>query len=132
MATIKTFEDLDVWQKARELSRVFYQYAKSDGLDKNFELYGQMKRSVGSIMDNIAEGYERDGNKEFIQYLSISKGSSGEFKSQCFRAHDWNNLILSHFEDLKNKAEEISKSLNGFIEYLKKTDFKGLKYKTQN
>ena len=83
-------------------------------------------------MDNIAEGFERDGNGEFKQYLFIAKGSCGETRSQIYRAYDYGFLDETTFEELKNQSEEISQSISNFIDYLQSTDIKGLKYKKPN
>ena len=82
MATAKTFEDLDVWQRARSFSRKVFQLMKDGSFAKDFSLKDQVNTSTGSIMDNIAEGFERGGNREFINFLSYSKGSAGESRSQ--------------------------------------------------
>lgn len=88
MATIKRFEDLEIWQLAREISRDVYDITRKDSIKHDFSLIDQLRRSSGSIMDNIAEGFERDGNKEFVQFLSYAKGSAGETRSQLYRAVD--------------------------------------------
>ncbi|WP_339814333.1 four helix bundle protein, partial [Zunongwangia profunda] len=88
MATIKQFEDLEIWQKAREICRIVYETKKNTNLKNDFKLYNQLNGSSGSIMDNIAEGFERNGNREFIQFLSIAKASCGETRSQLYRAFD--------------------------------------------
>ncbi|MGC9373575.1 MAG: four helix bundle protein [Bacteroidales bacterium] len=129
MAKIEKFEDLEVWQVARELCKIVYTLTKEDPFCKDFELVRQIRKSSGSIMDNIAEGYERDGNKEFIQFLSISKGSCGEVRSQSYRAFDQRYISKEDFEELYNKASSISKMLSGFINYLRKSEKKGVKYK---
>ncbi|MFP4023570.1 MAG: four helix bundle protein [Thiohalospira sp.] len=129
MAKIEKFEDLEVWQVARELCKIVYSLTKKDPFCKDFELVRQIRKSSGSIMDNIAEGYERDGNKEFIQFLSISKGSCGEVRSQSYRALDQIYISKEEFEELYNKASSISKMLSGFINYLRKSEINGIKYK---
>ena len=88
MATVNNFEDLEIWQMAREICRKIHEYTQRENFRRDFSLVDQMKRSSGSIMDNIAEGFEREGTKEFIQYLYISKGSSGECRSQTYHALD--------------------------------------------
>jgi|SRR6056297_1240206 len=131
MAKIEKFEDLEVWQVARELCKIVYSLTKKDPFCKDFELVRQIRKSSGSIMDNIAEGYERDGNKEFIQFLSISKGSCGEVRSQSYRALDQSYISKEEFEELYNKASSISKMLSGFINYLRKSEINGIKYKNR-
>lgn len=88
MATIKKFEDIEIWQLARKLNKEMYPFLKSLIETKNYELNKQMEKAAGSIMDNVAEGFERDGTHEFIQFLAISKGSIGEIQSQLYRALD--------------------------------------------
>ncbi|MGC3978674.1 MAG: four helix bundle protein [Paludibacteraceae bacterium] len=89
MATIKRFEDLEVWQKARGVCKLVKTLTEKENFSKDFSLKDQIKRSSGSAMDNIAGGFERDGNKEFINFLTISKGSAGEVRSQAYRAYDY-------------------------------------------
>ena len=88
MATIKQFEDLDIWKLARILCNDIYKLAIKTELRKGYRLYNQIDGSSGSVMDNIAEGFERNGNKEFIQFLSIAKASCGETRSQLYRVYD--------------------------------------------
>ena len=88
MAKINKFEELQIWQMARELCQFVEMLFQTTGLGANFALRNQMERSSGSIMDNIAEGFERGGNREFIQSLSIAKASCGELKSLSYRAYD--------------------------------------------
>ena len=88
MATIKRFEEIKAWQKARVLNSRVGDIIDKGQFKRNFRLIDQVEGSAGSIMDNIAEGFERSGNKEFVQFLYIAKGSCGEFRSQLYRAVD--------------------------------------------
>jgi four helix bundle protein len=129
MASYKRFEELDVWQKARQLSKVIYFKTIEGSFARDFSLRDQINRSSGSVMDNIAEGFERDGRNEFIQFLSYSKSSAGEVRSQLYRALDRGHLTQGEFDVLYNQADEVVKNLGGFMGYLKRTEVKGIKYK---
>ncbi|MDN3595745.1 four helix bundle protein [Zunongwangia endophytica] len=129
MATIKQFEDLEIWQKSREVCQIVYSLKQNTNLKNDYKLYNQLNGSSGSIMDNIAEGFERNGNREFIQFLSIAKASCGEARSQIYRAFDRGYLNEDDFEDFKSKVISLSRQINGFIDYLQKSDFKGTKFK---
>lgn len=120
---IRRFEDLEVWQLARRLVKQIYEISKRAELSKDFGLRNQLQRSAVSIMSNIAEGFERKSKKEFIQFLSIAKASSGELRSQLYITLDLEYLDKDTFNASYNLCEKISKSIAGFIKYLKSTDF---------
>ncbi len=128
MGKVNCFEDLEVWIKSRAFAKLIHEISSKGTFSKDYSLKDQINRSAGSIMDNIAEGFERGGNREFIQFLFISKGSSGEARSQLYRALDKNHIEQSEFDFLKTKSIEISNQLSGFIKYLKNSDMKGEKY----
>ena len=108
MSTWKSFEDIDVWQQAREFSKDIFQIMQAECLKTDYVLKDQISRSSGSIMDNIAEGYDRGGTKEFINFLSIAKGSSGESRSQLHRIFDRKYIAEEQYKILCNKTHEIA------------------------
>jgi four helix bundle protein len=128
MATINKFEDLDIWQEARRLAKEIQIISVETGLKSDFKFKEQIKSSSGSVMDNIAEGFERDGNIEFRQFLSIAKGSAGETRSQLYRVFDFDYIEEQRFEILKKDYENLSGKIKNFITYLNKKDFKGNKF----
>lgn len=128
MASIKQFEDLDIWKLSRVLCNDINKLALRTDLRRDFKLYSQIDGSSGSVMDNIAEGFERNGNREFIQFLSISKASCGETRSQLYRVYDRNYATKEEFEKLKEQTTTLSKMIGAFMNYLSKSDFKGSKY----
>ncbi len=129
MATIEKFEDLKIWQKARELCKAIHELViASENFNKDFALRDQIKRASGSTMDNIAEGFDRSGRREFIQFLAIAKGSNSEVISQLYRALDFRYISKSDFDKVYPCANEIGKMIGGFIKYLKESDYKGVKF----
>jgi len=129
MATIKKFEDLEIWQDARKLSCEIIKIAKETDLKTDYRLKEQIKSSAGSIMDNIAEGFERNGNLEFRQFLSIAKGSAGETRSQLYRLFDNKYITQENLNSLVTEYEKLSGKINNFITYLNNNDYKGTKFK---
>ncbi|WP_116790094.1 four helix bundle protein [Flavobacterium psychrotrophum] len=128
MATIKRFEDLEIWKEARRLAKEVHFISIETELRNDFRLKSQIKSASGSVMDNIAEGFERDGNLEFRQFLSIAKGSSGETRSQLYRLYDCNHISSEKLELLVADYEKLSGKISNFISYLNKKDFEGIKF----
>lgn len=128
MATIKRFEDLEVWKKARIIAQRVWGLTKQGSFARDFELRDQINRASGSVMDNIAEGFERDGRNEFKQHLSISKGSCGEVRSQMYRALDRGHITTAEFEDVAPMLIEESAMLRSLIAYLRTSEFSGHKF----
>lgn len=129
MSTFKSFEEINAWQKARELTKRIYQISAEGQFARDYGLRDQMRRACISIMSNIAEGYERSGTKEFAQFLSVAKGSVGEVRSQLYVALDQKYISETMFEQLTGEATEISRMLSGLMKYLRKAGMKGSKYK---
>ena len=129
MAKIESFEDLEVWTKARVLCKRIFDIRNESNLKTDYRLYDQINAASGSIMDNIAEGFERNGNKEFIQFLSIAKASCGEVRSQLYRIRDRNYISSEVFEQLLEEVRSLSRQIGVFITYLQKSDYKGTKFK---
>ncbi|HDY89964.1 MAG TPA: four helix bundle protein [bacterium] len=129
MADIKKFEDIEIWQKSREFTRMIYAISSTENFNKDFGLRDQMRRASVSVLSNISEGFERGGNKEFIHFLSIAKGSCGEIRAQLYVALDQNYIDENDFKCILEKACTLSKMISGFIKYLKDSPLKGNKYK---
>lgn len=129
MATITTFEDLEIWQQARELNIKIAPLLERLKEDKCYRLKVQLDGSAGSVMNNIVEGFERNGNKEFVQFLAISKGSLGEVRSQLYSALDRNYIEKEKHDAFQEECKFLAGKIAGFISYLNKTEFKGNKFK---
>lgn len=127
MESTSGFEKIKVWNDARQLNKSFFEILKNQNDRESGFLVQQLYRTAGSVMDNIAEGLERNGNRELIQFLSISKASAGELKSQLYRAKDFGILQEEEFKILFKDVSAISKQLAGFIQYLKNSERKGFK-----
>jgi four helix bundle protein len=128
MATFKTFEEIEAWQRGRALANRIYQLSQEGSFAKDYKLKDQINGSSGSIMDNIAEGFERNGSREFIQFLAIAKGSAGEVRSQLYRAFDRRHFSEQTFKELMDEVTVIGKLISGLIHYLNQSDLKGAKF----
>jgi four helix bundle protein len=127
---ITRFEDFDFWQQARTLCQKIFEISQNDNFARDYRLKDQINTSSGYVMDNIAEGFERGSNKEFIQFLFIAKASCAETSSQLYRALAFDRSYISQekFDELYKIAEEIKKKMVSFINYLQKSDKQGFKY----
>jgi four helix bundle protein len=129
MATINRFEDLDSWKVSRELCNKIGEIIDNGSFNKHFRLIRQIEGSSGSIMDNIAEGFERGSRAEFIQFLGYAKGSCGELRSQLYRALDRKHITNDEFDYLCKLSTRISAMIQKFIAYLQTTEIKGVRKK---
>ena len=125
MARIEKFEDIESWKLAREVTKLIYEIS-SNG---DFALVNQIRRASISILSNIAEGFERGGNKEFLQFLAIAKGSCGEVRAQLYVALDQNYIDEKKFVSITDKLIETNRMISGLMKYLQQSDFKGSKFK---
>ena len=129
MATIQRFEQIEGWQEARQLTRDVYRVTAQGAFAKDFALRDQIRPASVSIMSNIAEGFERDGTGEFLQFLSTAKGSAGEVKAQIYVARDQGYLNEDETNALLQRAATLGKLIAGFMNYLRRSDVRGLKYR---
>ena len=127
MASIQSFEEIESWKKAREICKILGGLIDAGNFRKSYRLIHQIEGSSGSIMDNIAEGFERGSKGEFITFLGYSKGSCGELRSQLYRAADRNFITQQEFEKLKEIVLQISGLLQNFISYLQKSEIAGIR-----
>lgn len=131
MATVKKFTDLEVWQLANELEKKVYSQLSSGTLSKDFSLKDQINRSVGSIPDNIAEGFGRGGRLEFIQFLSIARASASEVQSQIIRCLNRNHFSKEIFEELNELVDKTGNKIGAFIKYLNESEKSGPKFQNR-
>jgi len=117
---IERFENIEAWQLARELCKAVYMLVASSALAKDFSLKDQMIRSSGSIMDNIAEGFDGGTNREFIRFLQYSKRSCTELQSQCYRCLDQSCCTIEQFDALYAQTNLARNKIGAFINYLSK------------
>jgi four helix bundle protein len=127
LASVTSFEDLEIWKLARELCLYVRLLTRKEEFSKDFRFCGQINSAAGSVMDNIAEGFERDGNKEFINFLYIAKGSNGEVRSQSFRALDANFIDALEQKEVLRLTETLKFKIQALIQVLKNSGGKGYK-----
>ena len=125
---IDKFEDLDIWQEAREMSRLVFDLTAKEPFVSDFRIRDQIRAASGSVIDNKAEGFDRGGNKEFSRFLSISMGSSAEVRSQSYRAFDCKYISEDQLKELLKRTENISRKAFKLMQYLKNSGIKGIKY----
>ena len=129
MAKIKKFEDIESWKRARILTKQIYEITSMGEFARDFGLKDQMRRAAVSVLSNIAEGFERGGDQEFLQFLAVAKGSCGELRVQLYVALDQDYFSLEKFETLSSAATEVGQLLSGFMRYLRESDLRGSKYR---
>jgi len=129
MTAFNSFEGIEAWKLARRLTKEVYSVSNTSDFSKDFGLKDQIRRASVSIMSNISEGFERDGSKEFMQFLSIAKGSSGEVRSQLYVLLDCGYIEQKDFDELMRMTTTVSKLISGLMKYLKTSKYKGPKYK---
>jgi four helix bundle protein len=127
--TIKYFEDLEVWKEARRLTQQVYRLTEDAKFFRDFGLRGQIQRAAVSIMSNIAEGFERGGNQEFVQFLYVAKGSCGEVRSQLYVALDQGYIGEAEFNEATKSARRLSVMISNLVDYLKSSRIRGKKFK---
>ena len=129
MSSVKDFEELAIFQKARELSKKIYPVTNREGFKSDYRFVQQIRAAAGSVMDNIAEGFERAGNKEFLNFLYIAKGSCGEVRSQLIRANDVGYLTKEEYEELYTECRKLSAGMMNFIKEVRTSEYTGAKFK---
>jgi four helix bundle protein len=129
MATFERFEDLDAWKEARALVKSVYRITSAGEFARDFALRDQIRRAAISVLSNISEGFERDGNKEFVQFLSLAKGSCGEIRAQLYIALDQAYLNDMQFQELSEHTFRVGRIIAGLMRYLNTSGIRGAKYK---
>lgn len=118
---INSFEDLECWQDSRKIVYGVYRICSVHAFKRDYGLMDQMKRTAISIMANIAEGFSRRGNKEFVQFLFIAKSSAAELQSHLYVALDQGYINRSEFDEIYQEADKVQRKISSLIKYLKST-----------
>lgn len=129
MGKIERFEDMEAWKMARELTQAVYRVTSAGKFAHDFGLKDQIRRASVSVLSNLAEGFERGGDREFLQFLAMAKGSCGEVRAQLYVALDQLYITHAQWSLISNKAIEVSQLISGLIRYLRQSDMRGSKYK---
>ena len=124
MATVSRFEELEIWKMAREQASAIFELTRTGQFSVDFELRKQINAAAGSVMDNIAEGFERFSNKEFTQFLVIAKGSNGEVRSQLYRANGRNYITTDTLTNRLEFSELLGRKIKSFLDYLYSSPYK--------
>ena len=132
MSKVTRFEDLITWQKARELTHIILALTKSSEFSRDYAFKDQLCRAVISVPANIAEGFERDGNKEFVKFLSIAKGSAGEVRSLLYLALDFGYISSEQMDEALAISLETARLIGGLIRYIQGSNKKGRKFQKQD
>jgi four helix bundle protein len=130
MPTIKRFEDLECWLAGRSLRQAVYRLTRKPEFAKDYPLVSQTRRAAFSVTSNIVEGFERNGNREFIQFLAVAKGSAGEIRDHLYTALDENYITQAEFDQTYRVAEEVGRLIGGFMSYLQHSSMTGSKFAT--
>jgi four helix bundle protein len=126
---VTRFEDLEIWKEARQLCIAVHEKTSTDPFSKDFKLRDQISGASGSAMDNIAEGFNREENKEFCQFLYITMGSAGEVRSQTYRTFDFKYINEAKLNELLERTDSLCRKTFSLIQHLKDSDIKGIKFK---
>ena len=129
MATIEKFEDIEAWRSSREVNKLICAITANEKFSRDFALTNQMRRASISVLSNIAEGFERGGDKEFVQFLSVAKGSCGEARAQLYIALDQHYISAAEFDSISNKLSETGRLISGLMKYFLQSDLRGSKFK---
>ena len=132
MGTFKTFEEIEAWQQARTLAKMVYEAFSKGAFERDFALRDQIRRAAVSVMSNIAEGFGRGGAREFVQFLSVARGSASEVSAQLYVALDQGYVSKENFGQLQEQATRTGSVISGLVRYLRTAGLKGSKYRTSD